>query len=322
MPSITLMMSTILCELSLIDPMVSTTWLTTSPPLTAKSDAEITSWFACLAFSAFCLTVIVNSLIEETVSCREFACDSVRDEISALPEAIWLDVATMASVPTRTWPTIFSRLSFMPFSACSNCPVSSCAFTTMWLVRSPAATVLATWTAWIRGAKMFRIKKNASTAASTTAISPPPMSRVLVKFRSVATSAERCARDFASASLISARIARMFFIDLSPRPPCSNCTSDSIWMTPAVMPRRIFNTGSIACFNHFCSSSSNFCKRSCCWGLSAVSDFAFSTPLLNVSFPIRMVSRNSSCPVRAKPRSPVCMLTRLVSMPWAWSRVS
>ena len=43
MPSITPMMSTILREEALIEPMVSTTWLTTLPPLTATSEAETAS---------------------------------------------------------------------------------------------------------------------------------------------------------------------------------------------------------------------------------------------------------------------------------------
>ena len=61
MPSMTLMMSTIFFELSLIEAMVCTTSSTTLPPLTAMSEALAASWLACLAFSAFCRTVEVSS---------------------------------------------------------------------------------------------------------------------------------------------------------------------------------------------------------------------------------------------------------------------
>ncbi len=47
----------------------------------------------------------------------------------------------------RTWPTILTRLSFMSFIACISWPVSSFVLTSMWLVRSPAATVCASFTA-------------------------------------------------------------------------------------------------------------------------------------------------------------------------------
>ena len=43
MPSITPMMSTIFLDDALIEAMVSTTWLTTSPPFTATSEADSAS---------------------------------------------------------------------------------------------------------------------------------------------------------------------------------------------------------------------------------------------------------------------------------------
>jgi len=43
MPSITLMMSTIFFELSLIELIVVTTWPTTAPPLTATAEAPAAS---------------------------------------------------------------------------------------------------------------------------------------------------------------------------------------------------------------------------------------------------------------------------------------
>ena len=78
MPSMTPMMSAIFFELSLMEPMVLITLLTTSPPLTAISAVDSTSLLAWWDCSAFCLTVLVSSSIELAVSSRLEACDSVR----------------------------------------------------------------------------------------------------------------------------------------------------------------------------------------------------------------------------------------------------
>ena len=88
MPSITLMMSTILREDALIDSMVCTTCPTTAPPLPATSDAAPASALAWRALSAFWRTVEVSSSIDEAVSSSELACSSVRDDRSRLPCAI------------------------------------------------------------------------------------------------------------------------------------------------------------------------------------------------------------------------------------------
>jgi hypothetical protein len=50
-----------------------------------------------------------------------------------------------------------TSLSFMFFSACINCPVSSRLSTTIWLVRSPAETASATSTARVMGRVMERV---------------------------------------------------------------------------------------------------------------------------------------------------------------------
>ena len=102
MPSITLMMSTIFFDDSLIAPIVPTTCDTTAPPLSATSDADEANWLAWRAFSSFCATVDVNCSIDAAVSSSELACSSVRDDRSRLPAAIWLDAVAMVSVPTRT----------------------------------------------------------------------------------------------------------------------------------------------------------------------------------------------------------------------------
>src|SRR3546814_7026790 len=84
----TLMMSTIFLLDSLIADIVVTTSDTTCPPLRATSDAPTASWLAWRAFSAFCLTVLVNSSIDEAVSSSAAACCSVRADRSVLPAAI------------------------------------------------------------------------------------------------------------------------------------------------------------------------------------------------------------------------------------------
>ena len=92
-----------------MEAMVSTTWPTTWPPLTATSAVETTSWLAWRAFSAFCLTVLVSSSIELAVSSRLEACDSVRLDRSALPVAISRVATAMVSVECRISPTVVVR---------------------------------------------------------------------------------------------------------------------------------------------------------------------------------------------------------------------
>ncbi|MNQ57919.1 hypothetical protein D3C85_720900 [compost metagenome] len=157
MPSMTEMMSTILRDESLMASMVSTTLPTTAPPLTATPEAFSASWFACWALSAFCRTVDVSSSIDDAVSSSELACSSVREDRSRLPLAISDDAVAMVSVPLRTWPTMLTRLEFMSFSARSSWPVSSVVCTSIWLVRSPEATVCATFTAALIGWVMARV---------------------------------------------------------------------------------------------------------------------------------------------------------------------
>jgi hypothetical protein len=107
--------------------------------------------------SAFCRTVLVSSSIDDAVSSSELACSSVRDDRSRLPLAISADAVAMVSVPLRTWPTMRIRLSFISFSAPSSWPVSSLVCTSMRLVRSPEATVCATFTASLIGVVMVPV---------------------------------------------------------------------------------------------------------------------------------------------------------------------
>ena len=128
MPSITPMMSTILRDDALIEPMVSTTCAdhaaALAPPLPRPTTA---SWLAWRALSAFCLTVEVSSSIEAAVSSSELACCSVRDDRSRLPVAICaLAVDTFATTPC-TCCSDACRAVRMPSIARSSRPVSSLA---------------------------------------------------------------------------------------------------------------------------------------------------------------------------------------------------
>ncbi len=147
--------------------MVSTTSDTTAPPLIATSEAVTASPLAWRALSAFCFTVEVSSSIDEAVSSSELACSSVRDDRSALPEAICCEAVAIVSVPPRTSPTIFTKLSLMSLRACSSWPVSSLLSTTIDCVKSPAATAFANVTAVLIG---FVIDFVMNQATSTPAI--------------------------------------------------------------------------------------------------------------------------------------------------------
>jgi len=78
MLSMTPMISEIFFELAWISPMVTTTCFTTAPPFTTPAFDVFASSLACLAFSAFCLTVALSCSIEDDVSSRLLACSSVR----------------------------------------------------------------------------------------------------------------------------------------------------------------------------------------------------------------------------------------------------
>jgi len=116
------MMSTILRDDSLIESIVTTTWLTTAPPLPATSDAPMASWLACLALSAFCLTVEVISSMLLAVSSRLLACSSVRCDRSLLPAAISFDAVLIVSVASLISPTSCLRLVTVPLTASLVCP--------------------------------------------------------------------------------------------------------------------------------------------------------------------------------------------------------
>ncbi len=168
------MMSLILADDALIASIVPTTCSITAPPRAATLDAASASTLAWRALSAFWRTVEVSSSIEDAASSSADACCSVRLDRSWLPTATWPAATAMVSVPTRTVPTVRARLSFMVFRACSSWPVSSRVVTSMRLVRSPAATVLATSSARPSGRVMERVIHQATRAASARAAAPKP----------------------------------------------------------------------------------------------------------------------------------------------------
>src|SRR5581483_5254522 len=117
MSSMTPMMSAIFFDASLIPAMAATAWLTTEPPFSAWSRAARASWLACAALSAFCLTVVVISSMEEAVSSREADCSSVRRERLVLPAEIssaerFTSVAV--DLMPRTMPAMLSRSELIP----------------------------------------------------------------------------------------------------------------------------------------------------------------------------------------------------------------
>src|SRR5471030_536260 len=127
------------------------------------------------ALSAFCLTVEVNSSIDDAVSSSELACCSVRDDKSRLPAAIWLDALAMLSVAPRTSKTNSTRPSFMLFSACNRRPVSSCESTTIWLRKSLPATATAMSTARPSGSTMPRVSHHEQAPPASSTSTPRPI---------------------------------------------------------------------------------------------------------------------------------------------------
>ncbi|MOA24791.1 hypothetical protein D3C78_1454840 [compost metagenome] len=126
--------------------------------------------------------------MEAAVSSSELACSSVREDKSWLPAAIWPEAVAMVSVPWRTSPTTRARLAFMSFKACINWPVSSRLLTSMWLLRSPAATVSASLTAWARGRVMLEVSNQAHATPNTVASTPSTPISVRLAWASLSTS--------------------------------------------------------------------------------------------------------------------------------------
>jgi len=194
------MISTIFFEDALIELMVSTTCATTVPPLPATAAADCASWLACRALSAFCLTVPVSATIEAAVCSSELACACVRCDKSRLPAAMSCEAPAMSCVPPRTSPTMVIRLAFISFSACSSWPTSSADSTRILPLRSPPATLRATFTACRRGRTMPLLMNHAVARLSTPPTTPSEMISTLVSCarRIAAPAAARICADCAA----------------------------------------------------------------------------------------------------------------------------
>ncbi len=137
MLSITPMMSAIFLLLSLMPPMVWTTWPTTLPPRVATSEALTASELAWRALSAFCFTMLVSSSMLEAVSSSELACSSVRCDRSALPAAISCAAERTESLPRRICCSTAVSLSAKALNERAICATSSWPSAGRRLVRSP-----------------------------------------------------------------------------------------------------------------------------------------------------------------------------------------
>jgi hypothetical protein len=156
------MMSAILRLAVLMSFMVSTTWLTTSPPCTATREALVASWLACWADSAFWLTVAPSSLMDAEVCSRAPACCSVRADKSWLPWAISALAIATASALALTLCTIPEKLVCMRAMVSSRCTDSSLPWATICIDKSPAAMWSATATALVMGLAMRRDSHSAT----------------------------------------------------------------------------------------------------------------------------------------------------------------
>ena len=170
MPSMTPMMSTIFCDDSLIEPIVSTTCATTALPRAAISDAPCASWLAWRALSAFWRTVDVSSSIDAAVSSSAPACCSVRADRSALPWLISVLATATLSELWRTrastrWSLATKSLNPPAIFASSSLPLTSMrALRSALPPASPAMAVASTRRGLVR-----RFSTATSTAAAATA---------------------------------------------------------------------------------------------------------------------------------------------------------
>ncbi|EDT37231.1 hypothetical protein BamMEX5DRAFT_6990 [Burkholderia ambifaria MEX-5] len=194
-PSMIAMMSAIFAELSLISPIVPTTWPTTVLPLFAISDAFAASELACRALSAFCFTVPVNCSMLDAVSCNADACSSVRDDRSMLPAAICRAAVAIDSLPPRTVRTVSTKPRCIRARPSSNWPISSRRCTTIERRKSPAAIASKCASASASGRPIARLSVSHDSAAATR----PATSTTIDSTRSVSyTDSARSKRACAS----------------------------------------------------------------------------------------------------------------------------
>ncbi len=140
----TVMISLILFELSVMVCMVSTTSQTICPPLRAFCAAVFASVLASRALSALRFTVEVNSSMLAAVSTTAADCSSVRDARSVLPMEICEDAEATYTTDSLIWVISSRSLRFMVAIAALRRPSSSVELASISAVRSPAAIRSAT----------------------------------------------------------------------------------------------------------------------------------------------------------------------------------
>ncbi len=183
MPSMVPMMSPILREASLMPFIVSTTWPTTAPPLTATAEASVAICLASRALSELCLTVESSSSIDEAVSSSALAWLSVRADRSWLPWAISALAVATPSEPARTLCTTAARPSFISTRSRSRAAISSRPLIWISTPRLPAAISPVNWLA-CASARVMPLTRNQPTitAPSTPqAIARMAMPRIVSK---------------------------------------------------------------------------------------------------------------------------------------------
>ena len=188
MLSITLMMSAIFFELSLMPFMVSTTWLTTVPPRVATVEALSDRSLAWRALSALSRTVAPSCSIEAAVCSSALACSSVRLDKSKLPCAIWADAVATPSAFERTVVTTSARFACMADSARSRSDTSSRPVMVMGWLKSPWATAFEAATASFNERVMPRTRKKPNRLAQTS----PRLMEAMATMRMFEYSATDC----------------------------------------------------------------------------------------------------------------------------------
>jgi len=212
--------------------MVSTTRPTTSPPLTAMSDALPASWLAWRALSAFCFTMLVSSSMLEAVSSSDEACSSVRCDKSALPAAICLVALAMESAELL-------MLVIVPVSCCCICAMAKsmlswspgrvCTCT----ARSPAAMRRAISAAYEGSPPNWRDSRRAMTRPSTMPSSAPAQAITIITRRERCASSRALTVDAAETSSTRLTILSSVFSNAavsSSRPTFSAVTRLSNWV--------------------------------------------------------------------------------------------
>jgi hypothetical protein len=232
MPSMTPMISLMRRDDSLITCMVRVTSFMASLPRCVTALALLARSAACWADAALLRTVLVICSMDDAVSSRLAACDSVRADRSWLPAAISRVASRMWSTSLRASRTMERRFTLScararPMRASSSSPAVS-----MRSVRSPAAMRLAVASRRSSGRSASHRAAVLPTAAPSAA-QVAAVSRAVAPRPPLATLAARAdrpptkpvARPVRPATpRLSARLRRAAGVSSLSRPPSSRCT--------------------------------------------------------------------------------------------------